>query len=331
MICSISENLLFSTPLLRAVHEAYPEAQLDLVIDGRYRDIVAHHPLLTEIIPAGKAHLNHPLHLLSFIADIRRRGYDMVINLHESEIPTCITIFSGAKVRQGIGVRYFKPFFTTFVKERTDIHQVEAYLEVLRAAGNARPVHRGLEMFIDEDSRRSAERCWQEACLREQPRVIGINTGGSWPTKRWTVEGYAAFADLLRREGCTPVFFGGPTDVAMVEEICARMRSTPVQFTGKLSLLELAALAGKCAAFVSGDSGPLHIAVSQHVPAVAIFGPSDPIRYAPYGPHVLVRSSEPCLACRKHDCSHHRCMRNISAEQVYEALTTLLAGALSAK
>ena len=192
-------------------------------------------------------------------------------------------------MRHGIGVRFFKPFFTTFVKERTDIHQVEAYLEVLRHIGVAHPVHQGLEMYVDEAARQSAECCWQQAGVGEHPRVIGINTGGSWPTKRWMVEGYAAFADLLRREDYLPVFFGGPTDVPMVEEISARMATRPLCFTGKLSLPELAALLGRCAAFVSGDSGPLHIAVSQHVPAVAIFGPSNPIRYAPYGAHVLVR------------------------------------------
>ena len=71
-----------------------------------------------------------------------------------------------------------------------------------------------------------------------------------------------------------PVFFGGAADVPMVEEICARLAFRPVCFTGQLTLLELAALVGKCAAFISGDSGPLHIAVSQQVPAVAIFGPS---------------------------------------------------------
>ena len=83
-------------------------------------------------------------------------------------------------------------------------------------------------------------------------------------------------------------------------------------------------MSGKCAAFVSGDSGPLHVAVSQHVPVVAIFGPSDPVRYAPFGPHRLVRAHEPCLACRQHECDHHRCMRNISAVQVYAALVELL-------
>ena len=114
-------------------------------------------------------------------------------------------------------------------------------------------------------------------------------------------------------------------DVPMVEEIVARMSARPVVFTGKLALQELAGLTRKCAAFVSGDSGPLHIAVSQHVPVVAIFGPSNPVRYAPYQiPHALVQSSEPCLACGLHDCDHHRCMRMLTVQQVYHALRSLL-------
>jgi len=317
-------DLLFSTPFLRALHEAYPDAQIDLIVDQRQQEIVAHHPLLTTIIAVDRQRLERIPYLLAFLGEIRRHHYDMVVNLHESEVPSSIAAFSGAKRRCGISVRFFKPFFTEFVHERTDIHQVEAYLEVLRHLGVAYPVHHGLEFFIDAASQQSAEQHWQRAGLSGRPRIIGINTGGSWPTKRWTVEGFADLATLLQQEGYTPVFFGGPTDVPMVEAITARMHLRPAVFTGKLTLLELAALVGKCMAFVSGDSGPMHIAVSQHVPTVAIFGPSDPVRYAPFGPHVLIRSSEPCLACRQHECPHHRCMRSISAEQVYKGLITLL-------
>jgi len=317
-------DLLFATPFLRALHECYPEAQLDVLIDRPYRELMAYHPLLSDIIAVEKKQLNGLRQLLPLIMDIRRRRYDMVINLHESEVPTIITICSGAPQRHGIGVRFFKRFFTSFSKERTDVHQVQAYLDVLRDMGQEPLANHGLELHVDEASQRAADSIWQQAGLLDCPRVIGINTGGSWPSKRWTVEGFAAFADLLQQEGYRPVFFGGTADIPMVEAICALMSTPPVLFTGKLTLLELAALCGKCAAFVSGDSGPLHVAVSQQVPAVAIFGPSDPVRYAPFGPHRLVRANEPCLACRQHECAHHRCMRNVSPEQVYAALLDLL-------
>ncbi len=317
-------DLLFMTPLLRAVHYCYPEAQLDLLIDGNYRELLAYHPLVSEIMAATVNQCDGLHRWWPYALEIRSRRYDMAINLHESEVPTLLTITSGAPQRHGIGVRFFKSCFTSFIKERTDVHQVEAYLDVLRNMGYAHPQHRGLELYLDKATTVAADRLWQQAGLDAHPRVIGINTGGSWPSKRWTVEGFAGLAELLRREGCLPVFFGGAADVAMVEQICARLACPPVCFTGKLTLLELAALCGKCAAFVSGDSGPLHVAVSQRVPAVALFGPSDPVRYAPFGPHRLVRADEPCLACRQHECDHYRCMRNISAEQVYDALRQLL-------
>ena len=68
---------------------------------------------------------------------------------------------------------------------------------------------RGWSCIIDEATRRAADRLWQQAGLPDHPRVIGINTGGSWPSKRWTVEGFAALAELLQHEGYCPVFFGG--------------------------------------------------------------------------------------------------------------------------
>lgn len=318
-------DLLFSTPVFRALHVAYPEAQLDVLVRSTNLELVRHHPLLTNIIPFDRKADARVDRYVRMLCDIRRERYDLVLNLHASELPSGLAAFSGAGQRVGVSVPVLRALFHVCVTERTDIHQVDAILDVLRCLGIDAPMHRGMEFWLDDATRQSADTRWHSAVPDDGRPAIGLNVGGSWPTKRWTVEGYAAFADMLATRGYHAVFFGGPTDLPMVQDITERMTTRPVVFTGKITLPELAAMTGRCAVFVSGDSGPMHIAASQGVPVVAIFGPSNALRYAPYGvPHVLVRSTESCLGCGQHACDHHRCMRTITAEQVLDALMTLL-------
>lgn len=318
-------DLLFSTPVFRALQAAYPEAQLDLLVRSTNLELVRHHPLLTNIILFDRkadARIDRYFRLLG---DIRRARYDLVLNLQASELPTGLAAFSGARQRVGVGVPALRTLFHAFVTERMDVHQVDAILDVLHCLGIDAPAHRGMEFWLDEETRQRVDARWRDAVPDDGRPAVGLNTGGSWPTKRWTVEGYAAFADMLDTRGYRAVFFGGPMDVPMVREITGRMTTRPVVFTGQITLSELAAMAGRCTAFVSGDSGPMHIAASQGVPVVAIFGPSNALRYAPYGvPHVVVRAAESCLGCAQHACDHHRCMRSISADEVMSALVTLL-------
>ena len=177
-------------------------------------------------------------------------------------------------------------------------------------------------MWVDEGAQHRADEMWKNTVGKQ---IIGFNTGGSWPTKRWTKIGFAKLADKLIAEGYGVAFFGGPMDVSDVEEILSMMvHKTSGQvriFTGKTSLLEMAALVKKCTAMVTGDSGPMHIAVSQKVKVVAIFGPSNPVRYAPYQQEdSVLQSSQDCLCCSEHHCGHHSCMKDISYEQVYDIL-----------
>jgi ADP-heptose:LPS heptosyltransferase len=80
---------------------------------------------------------------------------------------------------------------------------------------------------------------------------------------------------------------------------------------------------------VSGDTGPLHLATAVGIPVVALFGAADPARTGPVGKgHLVVRAEKvPCVPCRSRTCSNPRyleCMEKISAESVFNAVSTLV-------
>ena len=338
-------DLLFTTPLLRTLRTHFPEANIAMLADEKNVDVVRYNEHLSELIAIDKKGYHNKLpNYIRLVADIRKRKFDLVINLHSNERASVIGAFSGAKKIVGYSSKGLGVFFDCLVQERTDIHQVDAYLDVLKSIGIDHFDNQGIEMWVDDVAQRRADEIWIKtfsACHCEQgeaisspqtgiPKVIGINTGGSWLTKRWTKTGFSQLADRLLEQGDGIAFFGGPMDRADVEEIVSLMKHKShaklAIFTGKTTLLEMAALVKKCTALVTGDSGPMHIAVAVKVPVVAIFGPSDSRRYAPYRQesHVIKCGCE-CQPCGKHSCDvGHICMEQITVEMVLAKLNEVI-------
>lgn len=318
-------DLLFTTPLLRTLRLNYPNAKIDLLVDKRNQEVVLFNPHISKIIAIDKKGYHNKLpNYLRLIMDIRKGRYDLVINLHPNERASVLAAFSGARQIAGFSAKGLGMFFEQRLHERKDIHQADAYLEIGRTLG-LQIYNQGLEMRVDELSEQKADKLWLESGLLPETKVVGLNPGGSWPTKRWTIDGFAELADMVQQDGYRAVFFGGPMDKQMADDIVQKMRTIPVVFTGSVNLRELAALVKKCAVLVSGDSGPMHIAASQGISVVAVFGPSDPVRYAPYHvAHRILKTELACLACGEHKCEHHTCMKNILPAQVYTAVIETL-------
>ena len=340
-------DLLFTTPLLRTLRTHFPKAHIAMLADGKNAAVIQHNQHLSELIAIDKKGYHNKLpNYIRLISDIRKRRFDLVINLHTNERASVIAAFSGAKKIIGFSSKGLGVFFNCLVKERTDIHQVDAYLEVLKCIGISEFDNQGLEMWVDQATQKHADEIWEvtfppcHPCHCEEreaispspraPKVIGINTGGSWLTKRWTKVGFAQLADELLEKDYGIAFFGGPMDIADVEEIVSLMKNKHhaklAIFTGKTTLLEMAALVKKCTALVTGDSGPMHIAVAQKVPVIAIFGPSDSRRYAPYRQESnVMKYGCKCQPCGKHSCEiGHICMKQITTQRVLTKLSDIL-------
>lgn len=319
-------DVLLATPALRVLRRAYPQAEIDILVKMQVRDIVLHNPNLSSVIGMDiKGRHRSPRHFIELVRDIRRRQYDQLINLHASARTMLLAALSGAKAKRGLASRGYEWLLHQSVEQRVDIHRAESYLQVLRDLGIPEHEHEGLEMWVDKESRLRAKEMWSEAELDSKKTIIGLNPGASVPIKQWTVNGWVELADLLTNDGMQPVFFGGPGDVALVDEIISRMHARPVSLAGKTTLLDLAALIRACEVFVSTDSGPMHIAASQKTPIAALFGPTSPAQFGPYFvPHVICRSEAPCVGCRGGPAKSHTCLAGVSATEVHNKVKCLM-------
>jgi heptosyltransferase-2 len=329
-------DLLLVTPVLRTLRTNYPDAEIALLADLKLADLVKYNQNINELITIDKKNYhNHLIPYLKFVRMIRRRRFDLVINLHANERASFIAAMSRAKKIIGYASWGLGALFDFCMENRKAVkHQIHSHFDVLKEGlGLTRIDDRGLEMWLDDAVVQKAELLWKQVfpsrADQEPLKVIGLNIGASWPTKRWPKEYFAQLADRLLELGYGILYLGGAMDQELVTETIAlmRRRSDPnlALLTGKMSLLELAAVLKKCTALVTNDSGPMHVAVAMAVPLVSMFGASPVTGFYPYNDiSVVLKTPVPCHPCGRHQCDTLECMYAISVEEVLDKTLELV-------
>lgn len=323
-------DLTLTTPFIHALRKAAPDAQITFLADEKLKDVVLHNPYLDEVITIDKKGRDNSL--LALIACARKLSgmdFDVLINLHPNERCSFICALTKTRVRAGTTHKLFKPLWDVFTPLNRKIHAADMYLNVLEQLGVQHIEHNGLEIFPGEEHLRHAEAFWRENGVFGSDKLIGFNIGSAVVTKRWAPERFAKVADILAGKGYKPVFFGGTMDEEMVHQAVSRMRTTPIVATGAFTIGGLAAAMRRCSLIITNDSGPMHVAISQKVPIVAMYGPSSPKLYGPYTDEaIIVTAQPPCLGCAdgmKHKCDDMQCMTRLTVEQVVQAAEAMLA------
>lgn len=197
------------------------------------------------------------------------------------------------------------------------IHQVERYNHFTNEVFNLSTVPNDLKIYCD-------------AFAYDSP-TLGINPGASYGSaKRWYPEKFAEVAIRLSNQ-YNIVIFGGPAEVDMANDIEKELQQANVNnyqnIAGKTSIRELCQKIGGLDMFVTGDSGPMHVAAAYKIPTVAIFGPTKDTETNqwknPKG--LIVKREMECAPCMKRTCplGHHECMKLIMADDVLNAVKRL--------
>jgi heptosyltransferase-2 len=164
--------------------------------------------------------------------------------------------------------------------------------------------------------------------------LVGFAPGAAYgQAKQWPPDRVAAvIAKLVADRNATCVIVGAAHDRESERAIESWLRDRApaalphvVDLVGKTTLGVLAGVAGRCAVFVTNDSGAMHVAAAVGRPVVAIFGPTDERATHPLGEHEVLTQAVFCRPCHLRDCPiDHRCMKRISADRVFEAVTRYL-------
>jgi heptosyltransferase-2/heptosyltransferase-3 len=286
------------------------------------------------------------LTLLRYAALLRAGRYDLAIIVRDDHWwGAALALLAGIPRRVGFAVPECRPFLTDALPWNSRAHVAAQALELVAAAsaktrGNAVGAAQPSSVDLGFPARfepSAADHGWAEAWLRAQgldtaDRLVVLHPGTAGPSKLWLPERWAAVADSLAGEGARLVLTGGPTELALVEDIAGRMRERPPTLAGQTSVGQLAALLRRAALVMGVDSGPLHLAAAQGVATVHLYGPGDAGRFGPWGAperHVVVQAALWCSPCGVFDAcprglERPECMQLLDVARVVEVARRML-------
>lgn len=327
-------DVVLTTPVIRALKRYYADAELYYLAEAGPAAVLARNPYLEEVIVLpdellpGRAVLTRCGEQLRFLSALRKRRFDLAIDLFGNPRSALLTLATGARYRVGYDVRGRGTAYNVKIRRSASLRVADAYLDAVRTIGiPVRDEHTEVH-FSAEDA------AWADSWLAERGvdgtrRIAALNPGASWPAKTWSA---GRFAELARRMNETlnlrVLLVAGPGPREDVAGLIARTgHALPVVKTG--SLTRLAALIRRCDLFVSNDCGPMHISAAVGTPTIGLFGPSSPRIWFPYskteGHVALEAGADDC--CGRDFCVRATpCIESISPRLVLETAESVLGG-----
>jgi lipopolysaccharide heptosyltransferase II len=329
-------DVLLSTPLLAALREGYPDARITYAVGSWSRPMVEHSAHVDEILELPDRWT--PGSLVAVVRALRLRGYDLAVVPDRSPLLSLLAWTAAIPARAGLDSlgRGFAYTHRAPVPALVE-HEADVYNRLAAALALPEPQRRLYFFPTTAAGERAVE--LERQVAGAGPLVAlhpggGSNPGMRLPRKRWLPERWARVADSLAERGARVLVLGGPGDEAAVEAMIGAMQRPATTLVQRWSWDDLGALLRRCALFGGHDTGMMHLAVAVGTPVVAVFGPSDPQLYGPYGSGIAVwrpTPQSPCFYNGEVDpecpCAG-QCMRTIEAEDVLAAVERL--GALAA-
>ena len=315
--------MVLLTPALRALKIAYPQSHLALLIRPLVADLMATYPYIDEIIIDSKGRgLNRLPSFWKSVSEIRRSDFDLAVVLHPTSFRNALIPFlAGIPERIGSNVSGRGILLTRTCSDRTDLHEVHRYLRVLELIDIHEP-NAKLEFWHTDADRQAARQMLATHGISSKEHLIGVNLGTTWRTKRWSLENFAeVITQVQKRFDARILLTGSTTEIPLGEALAQITKVETINLIGQTTLMQLGALIESCALYLTCDSGPMHIAAAVGTPAIALFGPTSPIRHGPYGEnHKIIEKSVECRPCYKRKCMRkdkpHLCMTEIHPNEV---------------
>lgn len=316
-------DIILSTPVVRALKAAYPGAEIHLLVVPATAAVAWGNPYADKVIIYDKRgrHRNL-LWLWQLIRALRAEQYDLAVAMNFALRASLVAWASGARYRLGYDAQHASPFLTHVARADRTVprHETENHLALLKPLG-IEANDTSLAFRTDPGAVAALARKVQLDAARP---AVAICPYGRHPLNSWTDEGYAELINRLAPLAAC-YLLGGQAEREALEKLNDKAGGKAAILAGVLDIPELAAFLQQVALLISVDTGPLHIAGAVGTPVLGIFGRSDFRIWGPRGPADKVICKQPaCWPCYQRVCSHHRCMREIGADEVIESAKAVL-------
>lgn len=320
-------DVLNSTPAISALRDAYQDAHISVVVRPPGAEVLILNPHIDQILIYDRDSLHRSLKSRwRFFRQLRDESYDMVVVLRNSSQSNFMAYVSGARYRVGRRSerKRFSSTLTHAVTSRDPKgtkHEIDRNMDIVHLVGVV-DGSRDLVLRLSEEEQVWAQDFILKAAQPRAPLLVGIHPGGSSFDKLWPAENFAGVADRLIQDFDAKIMiFSGHGEDDLVRSIQESMTHSPILAAG-LQLRQFAALVAECSLFLCNDSGPMHIAAALKVPTVAIFGPTDHVRWKPRNENaVVVKRDMDCWPCSAHKCKRvFECTKLLPVKDVWNAI-----------
>lgn len=341
-------DVLLATPLVRSVRRAWPQAAVDALVFAGTEGVIKANPDVRRAITVRErpGTLEHA----ALLARLARR-YDVALSTQHGDRATLYAWIAG-RWRAGLlnaapRERWKRALLQAWVPfDDRDTHTVRMNLALAAALG----IEPCAEVAV----------CWSPAEAAAVERRLAPAGGAplavlhpypKFSYKMWHRAGWSEVARWLAARGCRVVLSGGPDaqEVDYVAGLAAGMPPGTTNLAGTLSLGEAAYLLSRARCYVGPDTATTHMAAALGVPTVALYGPTDPVKWGPWprghapatnpwrrygsqaaGRVALVQGAEACVPCLREGCERHvastaDCLLGLPASSVIAALDRVLA------
>jgi heptosyltransferase-1 len=328
-------DIVHAIPVAAALRRAFPAVRLDWLVSAKHREILDLVPVIDRrLVINDRGDAGGGTSILEAVRELRRSNYDVALDLQGLLKSAFFARSSGAARVIGFSSRYVRerwarPFYTEVhdpggggLYHPGETHVVWTNLGLLEPLG----IHVATPEFPIDPVESDAAR---DVSARTSGRYALLNPGAAWPTKRWPPSRLAAVAAALRdRHALTSVVLWGPGEEALARDVVSASGGAAM-LSPRTSIADLVALSRGASLFVSGDTGPAHIAAAVGTPIVGIYGPTRPSRNGPWASDDVTVSRDAICQC------HHlrrcklktMCLADIQVDEVLTAIDRRLAGA----
>ena len=265
------------------------------------------------------------------IAALRQAGtFRRAVILPNSFRSALVAYGAGIPERWGYGSDFRGILLTHPIQQRQQRgHQLDDYTSLLAALNAPRVVDDVPTIKLPPAIREHGKRVLLEVGMHLDRPIIAVHAGGLYGrAKHWGDSRYVDVIKRLRLDGYDVVLLTSPSERDQAQRIATTCNGVPIVGHDG-DVLELAAAISHCAALITNDSGPLHVAAALSVPSVSIFGPTDPDRTVIAGASRVIRRTLNCQPCYQRECplGHHRCMNEVSVDEVFSAAVGIFSDA----
>jgi ADP-heptose:LPS heptosyltransferase len=312
-------DLLMTLEAIADATSAWPDAAIDLAVGSWNQDLARMIPGVRTIHVADVPWLSRGeretswRQLVEASGRWRRERYDVVVNFEPDIRSNLLAWLTDAPVRVGYDSSGGGAFLTNRSTYDTGAHvavNARRLIETVSGTRAAASVSNTPRLIVSADAMERAR-----ARMGSAPRPwIGVHASGGRESKQWHLDRFSHVArTLATATGGTIFLTGGQADLQLVEQVASSLSDIRhVSLAGWGALPELAAVATALDLLVTGDTGPMHVAGAVGTPVVALFGPSDPLRYGPRSPaERIVRVQLPCSPCGQVRLPPERCRGHV--------------------